>query len=110
MKDITMKGTATPLTLLLLTFCLSAPVSAAPIVKDGRATAEIVIPNDANPIVRTAAAEFQGIIAKMSGAPLDIVSEPSGKVKTKVWFGDNERTKRLGMDLKGSNTTDTRSS
>ena len=46
-----MKDTPKLLTLLLLTFCSSAPLSAAPIVKDGKATAEIILPNDANPIV-----------------------------------------------------------
>ena len=49
---------------LALSFVLT--LSAAQIVKDGKATAEIVIPKDANPIVRTAATEFQDIIAKMS--------------------------------------------
>ena len=44
---------------LLLTFCFSGPLSAAPLVKDGKATAEIVIPKDANPIVKAAATEFQ---------------------------------------------------
>jgi hypothetical protein len=86
--------------LLLLTFCIPVALSAAQIVKDGKATAEIVIPKDANPIVKTAATEFQGIIAKMSGAKLDIVSEPTGTVQTKVWFGENEMTKKLGLDLK----------
>ena len=85
---------------LLLTFCFSGPLSAAPLVKDGKATAEIVIPKDANPIVKAAATEFQDIIAKMSGAKLEIVSELTGKVKTKVWFGENELTKKLGLDLK----------
>ena len=36
----------------------------------------------------------------MSGAKLEIVSELTGKVKTKVWFGENEITKKLGLDLK----------
>jgi hypothetical protein len=73
---------------------------AAQVVKEGKATAEIVIPKDANPIVKTAATEFQGIIEKMSGAKLEIVNEPTGKFQTKVWFGENEMTKKLGLDLK----------
>jgi hypothetical protein len=81
-------------------FFMACASFAVDIVKDGKATAEIVIPKDANPIVRTAATEFQDIIAKMSGAKLDIVNEPSGKVKSKVWFGENEMTKKLGLDLK----------
>ena len=95
-----MKHAPTLLTILLLTLCISVPTSATPIVKDGKAMAEIVIPKDANPIVIAAATEFQNIIAKMSGAKLDIVNEPSGKVQTKVWFGENEMTKKIGMDLK----------
>ena len=85
---------------MLLAFSFAVTLSAAQIVKDGKATAEIVIPKDANPIVKTAATEFQDIIAKMSGAKLDIVNEPSGNVKVKVWFGENEMTKKLGLDLK----------
>ena len=86
--------------LLFLTFCVTLPLSATQIVKDGQATAEIVIPKDANPIVKTAATEFQGIIEKMSGAKLEIVDEPSGKLQTKVWFGESEMTRKLGLDLK----------
>ena len=85
---------------MFLALCFAVTLSAAQIVKDGKAAAEIVIPKDANPIVKTAATEFQDIIAKMSGAKLDIVNEPSGKVKSKVWFGENEMTKKLGLDLK----------
>ncbi|NDG71945.1 MAG: hypothetical protein EBY32_11720, partial [Proteobacteria bacterium] len=86
--------------LLFLTFCFTLPLSATQVVKDGQATAEIVIPKDANPIVKTAATEFQGIIEKMSGAKLEIVNEPSGKLQTKVWFGESEMTRKLGLDLK----------
>ena len=86
--------------MLLLTFCFTLPLSATQLVKDGKATAEIVISKDANPIVNTAATEFQGIIEKMSGAKLEIVGEPSGKFQTKVWFGENEMTRKLGLDLK----------
>ena len=47
----------------LIICCFSMHLPAAQVVKDGKATAEIVIPKDANPIVKTAATEFQGIIA-----------------------------------------------
>ena len=83
--------------LLVTSLGLHADVS---LVTNGKPIAEIVIPKDANPIVKTAAAEFQSIIAKMSGAKLDIVNEPTGKVQSKVWFGENEMTKKLGLDLK----------
>lgn len=85
---------------MFLAFSFAVTLSAAQIVKDGKATAEIVIPKDANPIMKTAATEFQGIIEKMSGAKLDIVDEPTGKFQTKVWFGENEMTRKLGLDLK----------
>lgn len=90
--------------ILLIALCifptLAETLSAAQIVEDGKATAEIVIPKDANPIVKTAATEYQNIITKMSGAKLEIVNEPTGKVKTKIWFGENEMTRKLGLDLK----------
>ena len=41
MKDTTMKHAHTLITILLLTFCFSVPVSAAPLVKDGKATAAL---------------------------------------------------------------------
>ena len=82
-----------------LTLLFAVTLSAAPIVKDGKATAEIVVPASASPIVKTAAMEFQNIIAKMSGAKLEIVNEPTGQFKSKVWFGENEMTKKLGLDL-----------
>ena len=55
-----------------LTLLFAVTLSAAPIVKDGKATAEIVVPASASPIVKTAAMEFQNIIAKMSGAKLQL--------------------------------------
>lgn len=86
--------------ILLSVLGFSTTVPAAQIVKDGKATAEIVIPKDANPIVITATTVFQNIIEKMSGAKLEIVNEPTGKVKSKVWFGDNQMTEKLGLSLK----------
>ena len=86
--------------LFLAFFCLAGTLPAAQIVKDGKATAEIIIPIDANPIVKTAAVEFQNIIARMSGAKLDIVSAPTGTFASKVWFGESETAKKLGLDLK----------
>jgi len=77
------KYTFTLCAILLSAYCFSVPLSAAPIVKDAKATAEIVLPKDANPIVKTAATEFQDIIVKMSGAQLDIVNEPTGKAFNK---------------------------
>ena len=78
-----MKYTFTLCAILLPAYCFSVPLSAAPIVKNGKATAEIVLPKDANPIVKRAATEFQDIIARMSGAQLDSVNEPTGKAYNK---------------------------
>lgn len=85
--------------LFILTLSFSATLSATQIVKEGNAKAEIVIPKNANPIVRTAATEFQDIVAKMSGATLDIVNEPTSTVEGRIWFGENEMTKQLGLSL-----------
>ena len=86
--------------LFLALFCLTETLPGAQLVKDGKATGEIIIPVDANPIVKTAAMEFQGVIARMSGAELGIVNVPTGKFASKVWFGESETAKRLGLDLK----------
>ena len=51
-------------------------------------------------VVKSAATVFHNVIAKMSGSKLDIVNEPTGKVKTKVWYGKKEMTKLIGMVLK----------
>lgn len=69
-------------------------------MKDGRPTAEIILADTPDQSVRVAANELRKYIEKMSGARLDIVSAPTGKVPTRVYVGESEQTKKLGFSLR----------
>lgn len=57
------------------------------LVEDGRARAEIVIPEKPRRTVRLAAQELRDYIEKISGAKLAIVTEPGGKGLAKLFVG-----------------------
>ncbi|MHC4874312.1 MAG: hypothetical protein ACYTFY_20865, partial [Planctomycetota bacterium] len=85
----------TALTILVST----GSVSALELVKDGRAVSEIIISAQATPSVKTAAAELQRHLLKISGAELAIVNAPSADIKNQVYVGGSKFTKDLGVDL-----------
>jgi len=68
------------------------PASAAELVRDGQPVAETVVGAGAAPSVKTAAAELQKYLKKMSGAELPIVAGPSGA--TAVYVGASPNTRR----------------
>lgn len=75
------------------------------IVKDGVSNAEVVIsPDPKRPrMVNLAALEFRYYIEKMSGARLPIVSKPNDEHPVKIYVGESEYAKKLGVtaeDLK----------
>ncbi len=78
---------------------LGTGIFAAPVVKDGKPVAEIILADTPDQSVRAAAGELQKYIEKMSGARLNIVSAPTGKVPTRVYVGESEQTKKLGFSL-----------
>lgn len=81
-----------------IVFC-AISTFAAPLVKDGQPSAEIILNQDAQASVRVAAEQLQKHIEKMSGATLDIVSAPTGKFKTRLYVGESAATQALGFTL-----------
>jgi hypothetical protein len=86
---------------LAIVLMMSAPSlsSAVDLVKNGQPLAEIVIPAGAGPSITLAAEELQAHLQKISGARLPIVSNLTEGVKTKVYVGESEHTRRLGITL-----------
>ncbi len=80
-------------------FLGTAMVLAAPVelVEDGKAIAEIVIAKEPNQSVKLAAKDLQDYLKRISGAELKIVSEPTPKMKNRVFVGQSEFTKALGF-------------
>ena len=70
------------------------------LVKDGKPQSSIVIADDANRLVTTAAAEFQYHVRKATGAELPIVKESSiqGPSRRLVLIGQSKRAAELGVD------------
>jgi hypothetical protein len=83
--------------ILLLAASMTLPLYPAELVRDGQPLAEIVIPTNPVPSVKTAASELQKYLKKMSGAELPIVSKATGK--TPVYVGASEYTDRLGIRI-----------
>ena len=82
-------------TLVLL--LANAALADVELVKDGQAVSEIVIARDAVQAVKLAAEDLQKHVELMSGAKLPIVNAPSPDVKSRVYVGESEFTKRLGF-------------
>jgi hypothetical protein len=85
--------------LLSVVFCLTCTSPSVELVKDGKPVAEIVVAESAEPSVKTAAEEIQGILEKMSGAKLPIVNKVSADVKNQVYVGESDYTRKLGVKL-----------
>ena len=87
-----------PLLPLLLTGSAAAETV---LVKDGVGRAEIVVAEQASRTTRLAAHELQTYVEKISGAKLNIVTEPSGEVPVNVFVGSSSHTERLGISSDG---------
>ncbi|MCX6963608.1 MAG: DUF4838 domain-containing protein [Verrucomicrobia bacterium] len=86
-----------------LFFCLltAHPIflHAVDLVKNGQAVAEIVLPVNASPSVKTAGEEIQRHLESMSGAKLNIVTAPTAGVENQIFVGQSEETKKLGISV-----------
>jgi hypothetical protein len=83
---------------LVIASCL--PLRAdVPLVADGKPVAEIVLSPGASPSVKTAANELQCHLEAMSGAKLPIVGAASANVKSQVYVGESDATRKLGVSL-----------
>lgn len=68
------------------------------IVQDGKPNAQIIIAAENRPRMTTLAAlELQHILEKMSGARLPIVTAVDPSIPVKIFVGESEETKKLGI-------------
>jgi len=67
------------------------------IVDGGRPRAEIVIAEQPPRSVKLAASELQAYIEKITGARLAIVTAPTGKEPVKIFVGESDHTRSLGV-------------
>jgi len=85
----------------LLSVCLVLLCSVARgesfIVKAGNPNAEIVISGKPPRMTRLAASELQKYIAKISGARLPIVTEPTSSLPVRIFVGRSVYTDKLGI-------------
>lgn len=84
------------LQLALLALLPAAADAQTFIVKNGQPNAEIIIAEDPPRGTHLAAREFQVYVEKITGAQLQITSEPSGQA-IKVYVGESEHTQKLGI-------------
>jgi len=67
------------------------------IVKDGQPKAEIIIAEEPPRTTRLAAQELQTYVEKISGAKINVVTEPNGNVPVSVFVGRSSHTDKLGI-------------
>lgn len=79
--------------ILLTTNAVAQPF----IVENGRANAEIIIAEDPPRTVHLAARELQVYVEKITGAKLEIATEPNGQA-IKICVGESEHTQKLGIE------------
>ncbi len=86
---------------LAIALILNAPslLSAVDLVVKGQPVAEIVITAEAGSSLVLAAQELQRHLEKISGATLPIVTNLTANVATKVYVGESEHTRKLGITL-----------
>mgnify|MGYP000990791542 CR=1 FL=1 len=82
-----------------LCLVLSSFAFALDLVTDGQPRAEILASEKPTRMTRLAARELQTYIAKISGATLPIVTEPSGSVPARIYVGLSPYTQRLGIRI-----------
>ncbi len=88
------------LSLICAAMTLSGAIYAdVELVKDGKPVAEIVMPENALSSVNLAAEDLQKHLELISGAKLPIVTKPTDDVRNKIYVGESEYTKKLGISV-----------
>ena len=80
---------------------LPAGAEEAFLVKDGVPLSEIVVTEDPPRSTRLAARELRSYLKKLSGAQLNIVTQPSGRVPVRIYVGQSSHTQALGISARG---------
>ncbi len=86
--------------IVIISFCVTIYADIT-IVKNGKAEAEIVAPEQALSSIKFAAKEIQQHIEKISGAKLPVVNTPTAEIKNKIYVGESKYTKKLGVNAAG---------
>ena len=82
--------------------CGARPVAAQVfVVKDGRPRADIVIAHKPTRSVKLAANDLRHYLAKITGATLPVVAEPTAAHPVHVYVGTSAHTQRLGISNEG---------
>ena len=88
---------------VLILLCSFATIVGAEsfLVEQGRARAEIVVAQRTARAAEFGAQELQAYIEKISGARLEIVIEPTADVDVKIFVGESEYARRVGVTAEG---------
>ena len=71
------------------------------IIQDGQRQAEIVVAARPTRSASLAAEELQTYVEKITGATLAIVSKPTGDVPVKIYIGESEAVRQVGVNADG---------
>ena len=95
-----LKQTARLWVCLIAAFCAQVHGAESQyIVRDGKPNAQIVIADDAVPVIQYAAADLQTYVKKITGAVLPIVHAPSRDAAVHVFVGDSAYTQERGVTV-----------
>jgi hypothetical protein len=88
---------------LFLSHLLPASTALAELqlVSNGTPLGEIVIAEDPSRTTLLAAHELQTYVEKISGARLNIVTNPGGQLPVRIFVGQSSHTKQLGITTEG---------
>ncbi|MHC4880861.1 MAG: DUF4838 domain-containing protein, partial [Planctomycetota bacterium] len=90
------------LLLLLGVIAFPTPGVAEPfLVRDGEPRAEIVVARKPTRSAEFGAEELQRYLTKISGARLEVVSEPTERAAIQIYVGDSEHARRAGVSSDG---------
>ena len=97
-----MKSKVRRLLLLLGVIAFPTPgVAESFLVENGEPRAEIVIAEKPTRAAEFGAEELQRYLAKITGARLEVVTEPADNVAVRIYVGDSEHARRAGVSSVG---------
>ncbi len=89
------------LTILLLTMFATPLFAETWLVENGEPRAEIVTAKEPTRSARLGATELQSYLEKISGARLEIVSEPTKQGLLSIFVGESEAARAAGVNVEG---------
>ena len=87
--------------LLCLAFALSFASAETYLIRDGKPNAEILIAEEPARAAEFGAGELQRYLEKIMGARLEIVTKPSGDKPLKIYVGESEFARGVGVSAEG---------